>query len=152
MSNLLITNGQLIDPANNINQLADIHIINGKIAAIGPANSIMANDSSQIIDASNLIIIPGLVDCCARLREPGLEHKATIYSEVIAATNAGITTLCCPPDTNPVIDEPAVVELINQKMAIRRPGPWKTAPDRPSQSAEPSAVCGPHPNLVFALQ
>ena len=117
MSNLLIKNGQLIDPANNINQLADIHIINGKIAAIGPANTIMASDNSRIIDAGNLIVIPGLVDCCARLREPGLEHKATIYSETIAATNAGITTLCCPPDTDPVIDEPAVVELINQKMA-----------------------------------
>jgi len=72
-------------------------------------------DNTQTIDATNLTIIPGLVDCCARLREPGLENKATIQSETIAATNAGITTLCCPPDTDPVIDEPAVVELINQK-------------------------------------
>ncbi len=117
MSNLLIKNGQLIDPANNINQLADLHIINGKIAAIEPANTIKASDNSQTVDASHLIIIPGLVDCCARLREPGLEHKATLHSETIAAAKAGITTLCCPPDTEPVIDEPAVVELINQKTA-----------------------------------
>ncbi len=117
MNNLLIKNGQLIDPANNINQLADIHIINGKIAAIESANTIKTSDNSQTIDASNLIVIPGLVDCCARLREPGMEHKATIYSETIAAAKAGITTLCCPPDTDPVIDEPAVVELINQKTA-----------------------------------
>ncbi len=115
MSDLLIRNGQLIDPANNINQPADIHIINGKIAAIESANSISAGDNCQTIEACNLTVVPGLVDCCARLREPGLEHKATIYSETIAATNAGITTLCCPPDTDPVIDEPAVVELINQK-------------------------------------
>jgi len=115
MNNVTIKNGHLIDPANNIDQLADIHISNGKIAAIEPANTLKVTDNTQTIDATNLTIFPGLVDCCARLREPGLEHKATIQSETIAATNAGITTLCCPPDTDPVIDEPAVVELINQK-------------------------------------
>ena len=65
-----------------------------------------------------MAIVPGLVDCCARLREPGLENKATIRSETVAATKAGITTLCCPPDTDPVIDEPAVVELINRKINL----------------------------------
>lgn len=118
MKDIIIQNGQLIDPANNINQTADLLLSNGKITAIETANSIQANEHSQIIDASNLIIIPGLVDCCARLREPGLEHKATIHSETVAASKAGITTLCCPPDTDPVIDEPAVVELINRKTAI----------------------------------
>ena len=115
MSDLLIKNGQLIDPSNNTDQPADIHIIDGKIVNIQPANSIDTSDHTQIIDASNLTVIPGIVDCCARLREPGLEHKATILSETIAAAKAGITTLCCPPDTDPVIDEPAVVEFINQK-------------------------------------
>lgn len=115
INSILIKNGQLIDPANSINQLADIHIINGKIVAIEPANSIKAGHGTQTLDASQLTVIPGLVDCCARLREPGMEHKATIGSETIAATRAGITTLCCPPDTDPVIDEPAVVEFINQK-------------------------------------
>ncbi len=114
-NSLVIKNGQLIDPANDVNQLADIQIIDGKIAAIAPANTLHSTNDTQIIDASHLIIIPGIVDCCARLREPGLEHKATIQSETVAATKAGITTLCCPPDTNPVIDEPSVVELINQK-------------------------------------
>ncbi len=115
MSDVIIKNGRLIDPANNIDQMADIHIINGKIAAIESADTLKISDNAQIIDASGLTVIPGLVDCCARLREPGLEHKATIQSETIAATKAGITTLCCPPDTDPVIDEPAVVEFINQK-------------------------------------
>jgi dihydroorotase len=114
---ILIKNGQLIDPANSINRLADILIINGKIAAIEAANSIKASHDTQVINASQLTVIPGLVDCCARLREPGQEHKATIESETIAAARAGITTLCCPPDTDPVIDEPAVVEFINQKTA-----------------------------------
>ncbi len=118
MNSILIKNGHLIDPANNINQRADIHVLDGKIATIEPNGiSINTRDQTQIIDASGLTVIPGLVDCCARLREPGQEHKATIGSETIAATKAGITTLCCPPDTDPVIDEPAVVELINQKTA-----------------------------------
>ena len=117
MNNIIIKNGHLIDPANNIDQLADIHIIDGKIAAIEAANTLKTSDNTQTINATNLTVIPGLVDCCARLREPGLEHKATIQSETIAAAKAGITTLCCPPDTDPVIDEPAVVELINQKTA-----------------------------------
>jgi len=117
MNDIIIKNGQLIDPANNINQVSDIHISQGKITAIESGASIKAGDNTQVIDATNLQVIPGLVDCCARLREPGQENKATIYSETIAATKAGITTLCCPPDTDPVIDEPAVVELINQKTA-----------------------------------
>lgn len=117
MSDVIIKNGRMIDPANNIDQMADIHIIDGKVAAIEPANTLKASDNTQTVNASGLTVIPGLVDCCARLREPGLEHKATIQSETIAATKAGITTLCCPPDTDPVIDEPAVVEFINQKTA-----------------------------------
>jgi len=114
---LLIRNGHLIDPANNIDQQADIRVSGGKITAIEAANTITPGADEQVIEATELTVTPGLVDCCARLREPGLENKATIRSETIAATKAGITTLCCPPDTDPVIDEPAVVELIHQKTA-----------------------------------
>ena len=108
MSDIIIKNGHLIDPSNNIDKRADIHISGGKITDITDSGSLQV-DGAETIEASGLTVIPGLVDCCARLREPGLEHKATIESETIAATNAGITTLCCPPDTDPVIDEPAVV-------------------------------------------
>jgi len=117
MSDIIIKSGRLIDPANKIDLIADIQITDGKISAIEAGNTIKANENTQTIEAANLTVIPGLVDCCARLREPGLENKATIQSETLAATNAGITTLCCPPDTDPVIDEPAVIELINQKTA-----------------------------------
>jgi len=116
MSDTIIKNGHLIDPSNKIDSHADIHISDGKITAITDSGSLQV-DGAETIEASGLTVIPGLVDCCARLREPGLEYKATIESETIAATNAGITTLCCPPDTDPVIDEPAVVELINRKTA-----------------------------------
>ena len=115
MNDIIIKNGHLIDPANDINQSADIQILDGKITAIEAANTLKPSANTQIIEADGLTVIPGLVDCCARLREPGLEHKATIQSETLAAARAGITTLCCPPDTDPVIDEPAVVEFINQK-------------------------------------
>ena len=143
---ILIKNGRLIDPVNNINQLADIHIINGKIAAIESANSIKTSHDTQIIDANALTVIPGLVDCCARLREPGLEHKATIGSETIAATRAGITTLCCPPDTDPVIDEPAVVEFINQKTA-------KAAHSKVAMLGALSAgLHGKHLSEIYALK
>ncbi len=117
VSRLLIKNGHLIDPANDINKLADILVADGKIEDISEAAKGYDDHTLKTIDASGLIVCPGLIDCCARLREPGEEHKATIHSETLTASTAGITTLCCPPDTDPVIDEPAVVELIHQKAA-----------------------------------
>ena len=146
MKNLIIKNGKLLDPKNQINRIADIHIVNGKIAEIAPADSLHLPDSTQIIDASNLTIIPGIVDCCTRIREPGLEQKATIHSETIAATKAGITTLCCPPDTDPVIDEPAVVELINQKTAFTAHSKVVTL------GALTTGLHGEHLSEMFALQ
>lgn len=142
---ITIKNGQLLDPANNINRAADIQISDGKISAIEATGSIN-NDDSQVIDASGLTIIPGLVDCCARLREPGLENKATIRSETVAATKAGITTLCCPPDTDPVIDEPAVVELIHQKAVNSAHSKVLTL------GALTAGLHGEHLSEMFALQ
>ena len=108
---LLIKQGRVIDPANKIDAVKDIYIKEGVIAAIEDQ---IEQADADVIDANGMIVMPGIVDLCARLREPGLEHKATIASETIAASKAGITTLCCPPDTDPVIDETAVVDLINQ--------------------------------------
>jgi len=145
MTDIIIKNGRLIDPANNIDRLADIKISHGKIAGIEAANTIKT-DATQSIDASGLTIIPGLVDCCARLREPGQENKATIQSETVAATKAGITTLCCPPDTDPVIDEPAVVELINRKTEIS--GHSKVV----TLGALSSGLHGEHLSEMYALR
>ena len=108
-----IHGGHLVDPANGIDAPADLYIADGRIAAIGKAPE--GFSAALTLDASGLHVIPGLVDLCARLREPGQEHKASIDSECRAAVAGGITTLCCPPDTTPVIDTPAVVELIRHR-------------------------------------
>ena len=113
MSRILIANGRLIDPANDIDKTADLAIADGRILACGeiPADF----HAEQTIDARDQIVCPGLIDLAARLREPGAEHKGSIASETRAAAAGGITTLCVPPDTDPIIDNPAVSELIHQK-------------------------------------
>ena len=109
---LSIRNGRLVDPANGIDGEHDLHITDGRIKAVGAAPAGFRADHT--LDARGMVVCPGLVDLCARLREPGYEHKATIASETSAAAAAGITTLCCPPDTLPVIDTPAVAQLVAQ--------------------------------------
>lgn len=108
-----ISNGIVIDPANNIESKNDVYISEGRIAAIGQQPDGFTVDKT--IDASGCHVIPGIVDLRARLREPGLEHKGTIASETRAAVASGITTLCLPPDTTPVIDSTSVIELIHQR-------------------------------------
>jgi dihydroorotase len=105
-----IRGGRLIDPANGRDERLDVFVADGRIAALGAAPDGFVADQS--IDATGCVVCPGLVDLCARLREPGQEHKATIASESAAAAGGGITTLCCPPDTLPVVETPADIELI----------------------------------------
>ncbi|MBK5938685.1 dihydroorotase [Halochromatium roseum] len=114
---LSIQHGRVIDPASGLDQIIDLHLIGGRIVALGAMPE--GFEPQRIIDASGLVVSPGLVDLCARLREPGLEHKGTIESETRAAVAGGITTLCCPPDTNPVIDTPAVAQLIRRRAKTR---------------------------------
>ncbi len=106
----VIRGGRIIDPANGLDAICDLYIHQGRIASIGEAP--LDFTAEQQIDARGKWILPGLVDLQARLREPGQKHKGTIASETAAAAAAGITTLCCPPDTNPVIDNPAVAAQI----------------------------------------
>ncbi|MCK5480000.1 MAG: dihydroorotase [Gammaproteobacteria bacterium] len=107
---ICIHGGRVIDPANDVDTTQDVYIANGRIVALDTAP--IGFKAEQEINAGGCIVCPGLVDLSARVREPGLERKATIASESQAAASGGITTLCCPPDTNPVIDTPAVAELI----------------------------------------
>lgn len=111
--NIQIKNGQLLNPESGQDLSADLFISDGHISGIdNPPDGFTAD---QVVDAKGLVVCPGLIELSARLREPGAEQKATIASEAMAAVKAGITTLCLPPDTDPVIDEPAVVELIQKR-------------------------------------
>ncbi len=108
-----IKNGRLFDPANKLDTVADIHINHGRIIAVGDAPSDFI--AAKTIDATNLLVIPGLIDLSTRLGEPGLEHFTTIAQEGRAAAAGGITSLCVMPDTDPVNDSFAVTELIQRR-------------------------------------
>jgi len=111
--NIHIRNGRLIDPKNKLDEVQDIYISAGKVLAIGKTPFGFVADSE--IDASGLVVVPGLIDLAARLREPGYEYKATLESEMHAAVAGGITSLACPPDTDPVLDEPGLVEMLKHR-------------------------------------
>jgi dihydroorotase len=105
-----IQGGTLIDPAAGTEQQQDVFIAAGKIVALGSAPADF--NAARTIDAKGLYVAPGFVDLSARLREPGYEHKATLESEMAAALAGGVTSLVCPPDTDPVLDEPGLVEML----------------------------------------
>ena len=106
---LLIRNGRVIDPASGRDEVTDVAIASGRIVGIGPAGDFAAD---RTIDATGLVVAPGLVDLAARLREPGQEHDGMLESELAAAAAGGVTSLVCPPDTDPVLDEPGLVEML----------------------------------------
>ena len=106
----LIKNGRLIDPATGRDELGDLTIANGRILALGSVPVDFQPD--RVIDASGCVVAPGLVDLAARLREPGHEHEGMLESELNAAAAGGVTSLVCPPDTDPTLDEPGLVEML----------------------------------------
>ena len=114
---LHIKNGHLIDPANGIDAQQDLFIDAGKVVAVGAAPAGFV--AEQTIDASGLVVAPGLVDLSVRLREPGYEYKATLESELQAAMQGGVTSLVCPPDTDPVLDESGLVEMLKYRAKTR---------------------------------
>ncbi len=108
-----IKNGRLVDPKNKIDVRRDVFIAAGKVVAVGamPAGF----HANRVIDAAGLVVCPGLVDLSARLREPGYEYKATLESEMLAAVAGGVTSMVCPPDTDPPLDEPGLVEMLKHR-------------------------------------
>lgn len=111
--NILIQGGRVIDPACQLDTLADVAIADGKIVAVGavPQGFVAA----QTLDASGCIVAPGLVDLSVRLREPGHEHEGMLRSELAAAVAGGVTSVVCPPDTEPVLDVPGLVEMLRYR-------------------------------------
>lgn len=108
--NTLIRGGRIIDPAENVDRVADLYITNGRIA--GVETSPDGFEPQETIDANGALVIPGLIDLAVHLREPGAKHKADIIHELRAAAAGGITTVCASPNTQPVIDSTAVLELV----------------------------------------
>lgn len=115
--NIHIQNGRLVDPASHTDQLADVFIANGKIVGAG-GTAPQGFKAEKVLNATGCIICPGLIDLSARLREPGFEYKATLESEMAAAAAGGVTRLACPPDTDPVLDEPGLVEMLTHRARL----------------------------------
>ena len=103
----------MIDPKHGIDRKASLYVAAGKVAAVGAAPA--GWHANRVLDAAGLIVCPGLIDASARLREPGFEYKATLESEVAAAIAGGVTSLACPPDTDPPLDEPGLVEMLKHR-------------------------------------
>src|ERR1700752_2966609 len=108
-----IRNGRIVDPRHAVDRKASLFIAEGKVAALGDAPA--GWRAERAIDATGLIVCPGLIDASARLREPGLEYKATLESEMAAALAGGVTSLACPPDTDPPLDEPGLGEMLKHR-------------------------------------
>jgi dihydroorotase len=113
MSATIIRNGRVIDPANKRDEVADLLIVDGKIADISQLSTL--NSQPDEIDASNLVVAPGLIDMHVHLREPGFGHKETIESGARAAAAGGFTTVVCMPNTSPAADNPSTIAWIRDR-------------------------------------
>ncbi|MSQ49386.1 MAG: dihydroorotase [Betaproteobacteria bacterium] len=109
---LLIKGGRVVDPASGRDQLSDIFISDGRVVEA------FREKPETTIDATGLVVAPGLIDLSARLREPGYEYKATLESEMDAAVAGGVTSLACPPDTDPPLDEPGLVDMLRRRAKV----------------------------------
>lgn len=107
---ILIRNGRVIDPARNFDAICDVALAAGRIISVGNAPENFS--PNRTLDARGCIVAPGLVDLAVRLREPGHEHEGMLESEMAAAVAGGVTSLVCPPDTDPVLDEPGLVDML----------------------------------------
>jgi len=107
---ILLQNGRVLDPASGLDKVCHLALAAGRIVGVDrqPADF----TPNRVIDASGCLVLPGLVDLAARLREPGHEHEGMLESEMAAAVAGGVTSLVCPPDTDPVLDEPGLVEML----------------------------------------
>jgi dihydroorotase len=115
---ILIKGGRVIDPASGLDMQADVAVEQGRVIAIGTAPAGFV--PQRVVDATACIVMPGLVDLAVRLREPGHEHEGMLASELAAAVAGGVTSVVCPPDTEPVLDEPGLVEMLRFRAEKRQ--------------------------------
>src|SRR5439155_16737314 len=112
---LLLTGGRVIDPANDFDAVADLLILDGKIAAIGIEAASRAPAPAEKLDVAGMIVCPGLIDLHVHLREPGYSAKETIATGTAAAARGGFSSIVCMPNTSPAIDNPGTVALIQER-------------------------------------
>ena len=105
---ILIRGGRVVDPASGRDAVGDVFVADGKI-------SDKTGTADRTIDAKGLVVAPGLIDLSARLREPGYEYKATLESEMDAAVAGGFSSRACPPDTDALLDEPGLVDMLRRR-------------------------------------
>jgi dihydroorotase len=109
---IVIKNGRVIDPASNTDRVADVLIVDGRVAGVAPN---LSSPNAEVFDASGMIVAPGFIDMHVHLREPGFEHAETIESGSRAAAAGGFTSICCMPNTKPVNDSPMVTSYIVER-------------------------------------
>lgn len=109
---ILIKNGRVVDPSQNLDKVCDLLVEDGKVKAIGEN---LAAEGAEIYDATDKVVAPGIIDMHTHLREPGLEAKEDIISGTKAAAAGGVTTVACMPNTKPVIDSAVLVSGIKQQ-------------------------------------
>ena len=117
MNSLLLAGGRVIDPANRFDAVADLLILDGKIAAVGPEAARQKTPETERLDAHGLVVCPGLIDLHVHLREPGQTTKETIATGTAAAARGGFTSLVCMPNTSPAVDNSGTVALIHERAA-----------------------------------
>src|SRR5580765_681148 len=115
MNSLLLTGGRVLDPVNRFDSIADLLILNGKIAALGPGAATQASGDVERMDVQGLVVCPGLIDLHVHLREPGQTAKENIASGTAAAARGGFTSVVCMPNTSPAIDVAGTVALIRDR-------------------------------------
>src|SRR6266436_6486906 len=114
MNALLLAGGRVIDPANDMDVLADVLIVNGKIAALGKEAGTTAPAGAERLAVNGSVVCPGLIDLHVHLREPGQTAKESIASGTAAAAQGGFTSVVCMPNTSPAIDNAGTVALIHE--------------------------------------
>ncbi len=112
---ILIRGARIIDPSRQLDQVGDLLLGGGEILAAGKVLENGIPDGCRVIDGTGLVVSPGFIDLHCHLREPGFEYKETIAAGSRAAARGGFTTVCCMPNTDPPIDNAAVVDFILQR-------------------------------------
>jgi dihydroorotase len=115
MNVLLLVGGRLIDPASRLDAVADLLVVEGQVAAVGPDLANSHRGEATWLDARGLVVCPGLIDSHVHLREPGQSAKETIGTGTAAAAQGGVTSVVCMPNTSPAVDSPGTVALIREK-------------------------------------